>query len=146
MKTRLTSAPIVALPSGSGGFVVYTDTSGIGLGCVLMQNDKVIAYGLRQLKDHEKKYATHDLELATVVFALKLWRHYLYGERFEVHTDHKILQYLFTQGDMNNRQQRWMEYRKDYDFPIKYYPGKCNARMEMDGVVQGYGCGSMACQ
>ena len=91
LKIRLTSAPILTLPSSSGGFVVYTDASGIGLGCVLMQNDKAKAYGSRQLKDHEKKYATHDLELAVVVFALKLWRHYLYGERFEVHTDHKSL-------------------------------------------------------
>ena len=96
LKTWLTTAPILALPSGSGGFVVYTDASGIGLGCILMQNDKVIDYGSRQLNDHEKKYATHDLALAAVVFALKLWRHYLYGERFEVHTDHKSLQYLFT--------------------------------------------------
>ena len=69
-----------------------------------MQNDKVIAYGSRQLKDHEKEYATHDLELAAVVFAFKLWRHYLYGKRFKVHTDHKSLQYIFTQGDLNNRQ------------------------------------------
>ena len=86
LKTRLTLAPILALPSGSEGFVVYTNTSGIGLGYVLMLNDKVIAYGSRQLKDHEKKYATHDLELAAVVFALKLWRHYLYGERLECKT------------------------------------------------------------
>ena len=84
----------------------------------------MIAYESRQLKDHEKKYATHDLELAAVVFVLKLWRHYLYGEKFEVHADHKSLQYLFTQGDLNNRQRRWMEYIKDYDFPIKYHPGK----------------------
>ena len=85
LKTWLTTTPILTLPAGSGGFVVFTDASGVGLGCVLMQNDKVIAYGSRQLKDHEKKYATHDLKLAAVVFALKLWRHYLYGEKFEVH-------------------------------------------------------------
>ena len=96
MKTRLTTAPILALPSGSGGFVVCTDASGVGLGCVLIQNDKVIAYSSRQLKEHEKKYVTHDLELAAVVFALKMWRHYLYGEKFEVHSDHKSQQYLFT--------------------------------------------------
>ena len=76
--------------------MVFIDASGLGLGCVLMQNNKVIVYVSRQLKDHEKKYVTHDLELAAIVFALKLWRHYLYGERFEVHTDHKSLQYLFT--------------------------------------------------
>ena len=87
----MTTAPILTLLSGSEGFVVYTDTSSVGLGCVLMQNDKVIAYGSRQLKDHEKNYATHDLELAMVVFALKMWRHYLYGEKFEVHSDHRSL-------------------------------------------------------
>ncbi|WP_170284062.1 RNase H-like domain-containing protein, partial [Flagellimonas olearia] len=93
---------------------------------VLMQDGKVIAYVSRQLKDHEKNYATHDLELAAVVFALKMWRHYLYGEKFEVHSDHRSLQYLFSQKDLNMRQRRWMEYIKDYDFPIKYHPGKAN--------------------
>ena len=91
LKKRLTTAPILTLPSGSGGFVIYTDASNVGLGCVLMQNDKVVAYGSRQLKEHEKNYATHDLELAAVVFALKMWRHYLYGEKFEVHSDHRSL-------------------------------------------------------
>ena len=126
LKTRLTTAPILSLPAGSGGFVVCTDASGIELGCVLMQNDKVIAYGSRQLKDHKKKYAAHDLELAVVVLALKMWRHYLYGETFEVRSDHRSLQYLFSQKEMNNRQIRWMEYIKDFDFPIKYDPGKVN--------------------
>ena len=93
----MTTAPILTLPSGSGGFVVFTDASNVGLGCVLMQNDKVIAYGLRQLKDHRKNYATHDFELAAVVFALKMWRHYLYGEKFVVHSNHRSLQYLFSQ-------------------------------------------------
>ena len=91
-----------------------------------MQNDKVIAYGSRQLKDHEKNFATHDLVLAVVVFALKMWRHYLYGEKFVVHSDHRSLQYLFSQKELNMRQRRWMEYIKDYDFPIKYYLGKVN--------------------
>ena len=76
------------------------------------------------MKEREKKYATHNLELAAVVFALKTWRHYLCREQFEVHSDHRSLQYLFTQSDLNNRQRRWMEYIKDYDFPIKYHPGK----------------------
>ena len=88
----------------------------------MVQNDKVIAYGSRQLKDQKKNYATHDLELAAVVFALKMWRHYLYGEKFEVH----FLQYLFSQKELNMRQRRWMEYKKDYDFPIKYHLGKVN--------------------
>ena len=96
LKERLTTAPILSLPSRSSGFVVFTDASGTGLGCVLMQNGKVITYGSRQLKEHDKKYATHDLELAAVIFALKMWRHYLYGELFEVHSDHHSLQLLFT--------------------------------------------------
>ena len=79
MKGRLTSAPVLALPNGREGFVVYSDASRQGLGCVLMQNDRVIAYASRQLKKHEENYPTHDLELAAVVFALKIWRHYLYG-------------------------------------------------------------------
>ena len=126
LNRRLTAPPILTLPSGSGGFVVYTDASNIGLGCVLTQNDKVIAYGLRQWKDHERNYETHDLELATVIFALKMWRHYLYGEKFEVQSDHRSLQYLFLQKELNMRQRRWMEYFKDYDFPIKYHLGKVN--------------------
>ncbi|XXG85803.1 hypothetical protein AAC387_Pa11g0821 [Persea americana] len=79
LQTRLTIAPVLTLPSGSGGFTIFIDASNIGLGCVLMQDGKVVAYGSRQLKDHEKNYATHDLELAAVVFALKMQRHYLYG-------------------------------------------------------------------
>ena len=126
LKEKLTTAPILSLPEGSGHFVIYSDASRVGLGCVLMQNGKVIAYGSRQLKDHERNYATHDLELAAIVFALKLWRHYLFGERFEVHSDHRSLQYLFSQQDINMRQRRWLEFIKDYDFPIKYIPGKGN--------------------
>ena len=126
LKERLTTAPILSLSSGSSGFVFFTNASGTGLGCVLMQNGKVIAYGSRQLKEHEKKYATHDLEPAAVVFALKMWCHYLYGEQFEVYLNHHSLEYLFTHSDLNNRQRRWMEYIKDYDFPIKYHPGKVN--------------------
>ena len=126
LKQRLVSAPILALPEGRGGFEIYSDASGTGLGCVLMQRGMVIAYGSRQLKEHEKNYATHDLELAAVVFALKQWRHYLYGETFEVHCDHKSLQYLFTQKEINLRQRRWLELIKDYDFPFTYVPGKGN--------------------
>ena len=84
LKQRLTTAPVLTLPSGQGGFVAYTDASGTGLGCVLMQHGKVIAYVSRQLRVHEKNYPTHDLELAAVMFALKIWRRYLYGEKFEV--------------------------------------------------------------
>lgn len=93
---------------------MYCDASKEGLGCVLMQNGKVVAYGSRQLKPHERNYPTHDLELAAVVFALKQWRHYLYEEQFEIFTDHKSLKYLFTQKDLNLRQRRWMEYLEDF--------------------------------
>ena len=101
MKTRLTSALILAIPDGSDGFVVYCNASRVGLGCVLMQHGKVIAYASRQLKPHEKNYPTHDLELAAVVFAFKIWRHYIYGVHVDVFIDHKILQYVFSQKDLN---------------------------------------------
>ena len=91
MKDRLTSAPVLALTNGKDGFMVYSDTSRQGLGCVLMQNDRVIAYASRQLKNHEGNYPTHDLELAAVVFSLKIWRHYLYGVPCRIFTDHKSL-------------------------------------------------------
>ena len=126
LKTALTSAPVLTLPTGEGGYSVYCDASRVGLGCVLMQRGKVIAYASRQLKNHEKNYPTHDLKLAAVVFALKLWRHYLYGEPCEIFTDHKSLQYIFKQKDLNLRQRRWLELLKDYDMTILYHPGKAN--------------------
>ncbi|XP_070676322.1 uncharacterized protein [Malus domestica] len=110
----------------SGNFEVYSDASLNGLGCVLMQHGRVIAYASRQLKPHEKNYLTHDLELATIIFALKIWRHYLYGEKSKIFTDHKNLQYLFTQMDLNFRQRRWIELISDYDCTIKYHPGRAN--------------------
>ena len=105
---------------------MYCDASRDGLGCVLMQSGRVMAYGYRQLKNHEQNYPTHDLELAAIVFALKIWCHYLYGEQFEVFSDHKSLRYIFTQRDLNMRQRRWMEYLEDYDFTLHYHPGKVN--------------------
>ena len=96
LKGRLTSAPILTLSNGKDSFVVYTDASRMGLGCVLMQNGQVIAYASRKLKPHEQNYPTHDLELAAVVFALQKWRQYLYGVTFEIFTDHKSLKYLFS--------------------------------------------------
>ena len=96
LKKRLTSAPVLTLPSGEGGFVIYSDASHQGLGCVLMQHGKVIAYASRQLRPNENAYPVYDLELAAVVFALKIWRHYLYGEKFQIFTDHKSLKYLMT--------------------------------------------------
>ena len=104
----------------------YTHVSRIGLGCVLMQDGKVVAYASRQLKTHEQHYPTHDLELAVVVFALKIWRHYLYGEKCRIYTDHKSLKYLLTQKKLNLRQRRWLELFKDYDCIIDYYPEKAN--------------------
>ena len=86
----------------------------------------MVAYASRKLKKHEENYPTHDLELAAVVFALKLWRHYLYGESLEVFSDHKSLKYIFTQRDLNARQRRWMETLEDFDFSLQYHPGKAN--------------------
>ncbi|KAL4027796.1 hypothetical protein IC575_010986 [Cucumis melo] len=87
---------------------------------------KVVSYASRQLKIHEQNYPTHDLELAAVVFALKIWRHYLYGEKIQIYTDHKSLKYFFTQKELNMRQRRWLELVKDYDCEILYHPGKAN--------------------
>ncbi|GKA00277.1 putative reverse transcriptase domain-containing protein [Tanacetum coccineum] len=120
------SAPILALPEGSEDFVVYCDASHKGLGVVLMQREKVIAYASRQLKIHEKNYTTHDLELGSVVFALKIWRHYLYGTKCTVFTDHKSLQHILDQKELNMRQRRWLELLSDYDCDIRYHPGKAN--------------------
>ena len=105
---------------------MYCDASRAGLGCVLMQSGKVVAYCSRQLKSHEQNYPTHDMELAAVVFALKIWRHYLYGEQFEVYLDHKSLKYILTQRDLNMGQRRWMEFLEDYDFTLHYHHGKEN--------------------
>ncbi|GJY09551.1 putative reverse transcriptase domain-containing protein, partial [Tanacetum coccineum] len=126
IKQKLCSAPILALPEGSEDFVVYCDASHKGLGDVLMQREKVIAYASRQLKIHEKNYTTHDLELGYVVFALKIWRHYLYGTRCTVFTDHKSLQHILDQKDLNMRQRRWLKLLSDYDCDIRYHPGKAN--------------------
>ena len=107
-------------------FVVYCDASIQGLGCVLMQRDKVIAYASRQLKVHERNYMTHDLELGAVVFALKIWRHYLYGTKCTIYTDHRSLEHIFKQKELNMRQRRWVELLNDYECAIKYHPGKAN--------------------
>ena len=127
LKRRLTSAPVLIIPNADErNFVVYSDASKKGLGAILMQGGKVVAYASRQLKDHERNYPTHDLELAAVVFALKIWRHYLYGAKCEIYTDHQSLKYIFTQKELNMRQRRWLELVKDYDCEILYHPGKAN--------------------
>nr|GEZ31684.1 putative reverse transcriptase domain-containing protein [Tanacetum cinerariifolium] len=123
---KLCSVPILTLPEGRDNFVVYCDASHKGLGVVLMQKEKVIAYASRQLKVHEKNYTTHDLELGAVVFALKMWRHYLYGTKCVVFTDHKNLQHILDQKELNMRQRCWLELLSDYDCEIRYHPGKAN--------------------
>ncbi|GMJ04800.1 hypothetical protein HRI_004149200 [Hibiscus trionum] len=126
LKIALTQAPVLTQPESGKDFTVYSDASRSGLGCVLMQDGKVIAYASRQLRPHECNYPTHDLELAAVVFALKIWRHYLYGEKCYIYTDHKSLKYILTQRELNLRQRRWIELLKDYDCVIEYHPGKAN--------------------
>ncbi|GKC16086.1 reverse transcriptase domain-containing protein, partial [Tanacetum coccineum] len=126
LKQKLCEAPILALPEGNDDFVVYCDASHQGLGAVLMQREKVIAYASRQLKPNEENYTTHDLELGAVVFALKIWRHYLYGTKCTVFTDHKSLQHILDQKELNMRQRRWLELLADYDCEIRYHPGKAN--------------------
>ncbi|GKA07551.1 putative reverse transcriptase domain-containing protein [Tanacetum coccineum] len=126
LKNKLFSAPILALPQGAENFVVYCDASHKGLGTVLMQNEKVIAYASRHLKIHEKNYTTYDLELGAVMFALKIWRHYLYGTKCMVFTDHKSLQYILDQKELNMRQSHWVELLSDYDCEIRYHPRKAN--------------------
>ncbi|XP_071688266.1 uncharacterized protein [Rutidosis leptorrhynchoides] len=126
LKQKLSQAPVLVLPEGIEDMTVYCDASVNGLGCVLMQRGRVIAYASRQLKEHEKNYPGPDLELAVVVHALKIWRHYLYGVKCTIYTDHKNLKYLFEQRDLNNGQQRWMDLLKDYDCKILYHPGTGN--------------------
>ncbi|GJR11559.1 reverse transcriptase domain-containing protein [Tanacetum coccineum] len=126
LKNNLCDAPILTLPNGVEDFMVYCDASNQGLGCVLMQRGKVIAYASRQLKTHEKNYMMHDLELGAVVFALKTWRHYLYGTKSVIYMDHKSLQHIFDQKELNMRQRGWIELFSDYECEIRYHPGKAN--------------------
>ncbi|GJZ01416.1 putative reverse transcriptase domain-containing protein [Tanacetum coccineum] len=126
LKDKLYNVPVLALPDGPEDFIVYCDVSGLGLGCVVMQKGRVIAYASRKLKIHEKNYTTHDLELGAVVFALKIWRHYMYGKKSVIYTDHKSLQHMFNQKELNMRQRRWIELFSDYDCEIRYHLGKVN--------------------
>ncbi|GKD79345.1 putative reverse transcriptase domain-containing protein, partial [Tanacetum coccineum] len=126
LKNNLCEAPILSLPDGVEDFVVYCGASNQGLGCVLIQRNKVIAYASRQLKIHEKNYITHDLELGAVVFALKTLRHYLYGTKSVIYTDHKSLQHIFDQKELNMHQRRLIELFSDYECEIRYHPGKAN--------------------
>ncbi|GJR59770.1 putative reverse transcriptase domain-containing protein [Tanacetum coccineum] len=126
LKLKLCSAPILSLPEGSEDFVVYCDASLKGFRVVLMQREKVIAYASRQLGKNEENYMTYDLELGAVVFALRLWIHYLYGTKCTVYTDHKSLQYILDQKELNMRQRRWIKLLSDCDCVIRYHPGKEN--------------------
>ncbi|GJR58036.1 putative reverse transcriptase domain-containing protein [Tanacetum coccineum] len=126
LKDKLCNASVLSLPDEPEDFVVYYDASGLGLGCVLMQRGKVIAYTSRQLKIYEKNYTTDDLDLGAVMFALKIWRHYLYGTKSVIYTDHKSLQHIFSHKELNMRQRCWIELFSDYDCEIRYHPGKAN--------------------
>jgi hypothetical protein len=126
LRAHLTIAPFLAQPDVSKPFDIYCDTLGIKLGCVLMQDIRVIVYASRALRTHEQNYPTHDLELAAVIHALKIWRHHLMGTKCHIYTDHKSLKYIFTQADQNIRQRRWLELIKDYDLEVHYHPGKAN--------------------
>ncbi|GJU13315.1 putative reverse transcriptase domain-containing protein [Tanacetum coccineum] len=138
LKQKLREDLILALPEGNDDFVVYCDASHQGLGAVLMQREKVIAYASRQLKPNEENYTTHDLELGAVVFALKIWRHYLYGTKCTVFTDHKSLQHILDQKELNMRQRRWLELLADYDCEIRYHPGKANVVADALRIKVGY--------
>src|SRR6266498_4500630 len=126
LKTLLTTAPILTQPDATKPFDVYCDASGTGLGCVLMQEGRVVAYASHQWRKHEEHYAIHDLELAAMVHALKIWRHYLLGNVCHIFKDHKSLKYIFTQSKLNMRQRRWLELIKDYNLEVHYHPGKAN--------------------
>jgi ribonuclease HI len=117
---------VLIMPDLQKGFDIYCDACREGCGCVLMQEGHAIAYASHQLRKHELNYLTHDLELAAVVHALKIWRHYIMGTKCQVYTDHKSLKYIFTQKDLNFRQHHWLELIKDYDLEIHYHPGKAN--------------------
>jgi ribonuclease HI len=126
LKKRLTTALVLVMPDLRKSFDIYCDASRQGLGCVLMQEGHVIAYASCQLRKHELNYPTHDLELAAVVHALKIWRHYIMGTKCQIYADDKSLKYIFTQKDLNLRHRRWLELIKDYDLEIHYHPGKAN--------------------
>jgi hypothetical protein len=126
LRQHLTTSPMLAQPDKNKSFDMYYDASGTGLGCVLMQDNRVIAYASRALILHEQNYPTHDLDLVAMVHSLKMWRHYLMGTRCNIYIDHKSLKYIFTQADLNMRQRRWLELIKDYDLEVHYHPGKAN--------------------
>jgi hypothetical protein len=143
-KTLLTTTLVLTLPYASKDFVVYCDASRQGLGCMLMQRGKVVPYASRQLRKHEENYPTHDLELATVIHALKIWRHYLLVNKCDIYTDHKSLKYIFTQFELNLRQRRWLKLIKDCDLNIHYHPGKAN--VVADALSRKHYCNNLMVQ
>jgi hypothetical protein len=122
----LTITPILKVPNMDTDFLVCTDESNEGLGGVLMQDGRVIVYISRKLRRHEENYATHDLELLAIVYALNVWRHYLVGRKFELKTNHCGLQHIFIKSDLNARQRHWLELLSEYDFEITYIKGIVN--------------------
>jgi hypothetical protein len=124
LKELLTSAPVLKIVDPNEIFLVCTNTCKEGLGGVLMQNGHVIGYESRNLKEHERNYATHELELSAIVHALRMWRHYLMGKKFELRIDHIGLKYHFEQPTLNSRKTRWMEFLSEYDFDIKHIKGR----------------------
>lgn len=120
LKKRLTIVRVLTSPNNTQGFLMYSDASRVGLGCVLMENRKVIAYASGQLKVYEKIYPTHYIEFAFVVFALNIWHHYLYGVHVDLFIYYKSLQYMFTQRELNLRMKRWLELLNHYDKSILY--------------------------
>ena len=126
LKEKLITAPVLTPPDESKPYEVFCDASLQGLGAVLMQEKKVVAYTSRQLKPNEKNYPTHDLELAAVVHALLTWRHLLLGRKVDIFTNHKSLKYIFTQPNLNLRPTRWVEMIQEYNPSIEYTPGKAN--------------------
>jgi hypothetical protein len=144
LKKLLTTAPVLAQPDIEKSFNVYCDTSGMGIGGVLMQDGRAIAYASRQLRRHEENYPTHDLELLAVVRTLKVWMHYLLGNLVHIYTDHKSLKYLFTQLDLNMRQRRWLELIKDYELEVQYHLGKAN--VVADALSRKHRCNHLTVQ
>jgi hypothetical protein len=126
LKELLASAPVLKIVDPNEIFVVCTDVFKEGLGGFIMQNGHVIGYESRKLKEHERNYATHDLELVDIVHALRMWSHYLMGKKFELRTDHIGLKYLFEQPTLIARKTRWLEFLSEYDFDIKHIKGKEN--------------------
>jgi hypothetical protein len=131
LKKLLTTSPVLAQPDIAKPFDIYCDASGTGLGCILMQEGRVISYSSQQLRWHEDHYPTHDLELAVGVMTLRTWWHYVLRNVVHIYTDHKSLKYIFTQLDLNMRQRRWLELIKDYELEVHYHPGKANVVVDV---------------